>query len=272
VKAIRQVVGAIGAIAVLTACGGSDDGGDIDFVAESAANIQKASDDDMDAVTSLYMDGSVTQQGTEIGRELTVTTDGDCSGSISMNGQDAFAELLVVDGTTYLQLHESFWQSEAGDMADKIIKKVGDGWVQAPEGDERLASVCDFEALLDQVNCEVDTPEKGETADIDGQEAIELTSGGDAEGGGTTSVWVAVDDPHHILLLLQETSDSSSVSMAFSDFNEEVALDAPAEDDVTPAEELPSPWGALKAPLQHFFSIQGGCGGVEVSEVVAGSL
>ena len=150
-------------------------------------------------------------------------------------------------------------------MADKIIKNVGDHWVLPPEGMESLTtSVCDVEALLDLVDCELDTPEKGETADIDGQEAIELTSGGDAEDceldtpekgetadpdireaieltsggdaedGGTTSVWVAVDDPHHILLILQETSDSSSVSMSFSEFNKEVAWEAPAEDDVLP--------------------------------------
>jgi hypothetical protein len=239
VTVIRQVVGAIGALAVLAACGGGgDDGGDSDFANESAANIQKAANEDMDAAKSLRMEGSVTQQGTEIGRDLTVNTDGDCTGTFSVVDQDATAELLIVDGTSYVKPDEAFWKAQAGKLAEEIIAKVGDSWVQAPEGDESFSGICDVDALLDEVDGQMEKPTKGETTDVDGQGAIELTSDSEAEGG-TTSVWVAVDDPHHILKVEQEAADAASASFNFSEFDEDVAIEAPAEEDVVPAEELP---------------------------------
>lgn len=237
---IRQVAGAIVALAVLAACGGGgdgDDSGDSEFATESAATIQKASVDDMKTLDSLHMDGSITQQGGEIGLDLSLTTEGDCSGTIS-RGDSGNAEVVSLEGTSWFRPDEEFWRAQGGPAADQIISTVGDNWVQLPEGDESFASFCDLDGLLEQIENDDDEKpsEKGETEDVDGQEAIKLTRE-NKEGGGTTTVWVAVDDPHHILKVEREGGDSPS-SVSFSEFGEDVSIEAPGADEVITVEEL----------------------------------
>jgi hypothetical protein len=240
VAGIRQVVGAIGALAVLAACGGGGDSGDdssSDFARESAANIQKAATEDMKALESMHMEGAVTQEENELGRDVTLTADGDCAGTVSISGASSgSAELISVDGTSYVKPDEAFWQAQAGPQAQRIISAVGDDWVQLPEGDESFTAVCAFDEAIDPFGEETKSLEKGATEDVEGQEAVELTRD-DKESGGTTSVWVAVDDPHHIVKVEQEGSEASS-SFTFSEFDEETTVEAPAEDEVVPAEEL----------------------------------
>jgi hypothetical protein len=239
VAAIRQVVGAVGALAVLAACGGGGDGGDSgdsEFATESASTIEKASVEDMKALEAVHMEGSVTQQDAEIGLDLSLTTDGDCTGTVS-RGDSGSAEVVTLDGTSWFKPDEEFWRAQAGAAADQIISTVGDNWVQLPEGDQSFASFCDLDELLGQIDDDQDKPaEKGETEDVDGQEAIKLTRD-DKESGGTITVWVAVDDPHHILKVEQAEGDSPG-SFTFSEFDEDASIEAPADDEVITVEEL----------------------------------
>ena len=240
--AIRQVVGAIGALAVLAACGGGsgsdagDDGGDSAFAQESASAIEKASIEDMKSLEAVHMQGEVTQQGNEIGLDLSLTTDGDCAGTVS-RGDSGSAEVVTLDGTSWFKPDEEFWRAQAGPAAEQIISTVGDDWVQLPEGDESFASFCDLDDLLDQIDDDKNKPsEKGATEDVDGQEAVKL-SRDDKESGGTITMWVAVDDPHHILKVEQAEGDSPG-SFTFSAFNEDASIAAPAADEVVTVEEL----------------------------------
>jgi hypothetical protein len=242
VAGIRQAAGAIGtigALAVLGACGGGgDDGGDdggSEFAKESASAIEKASIEDMKAINAVHMEGSVTQEGGEIGLDLSLTTDGDCAGTVS-RGESGSAEVVTLDGTSWFKPDEEFWRAQAGPAADKIIARVGDNWVQLPEGDQSFASFCDLDELLDQIDDDQDKPsEKGETEEVDGAEAITLTR--DDEQDGTITVWVAVEDPHHILKVEQEGGDAPG-SFTFSEFDQDAAIEAPADDEVMTIEEL----------------------------------
>lgn len=238
----RAAIGSIGALAVLTACsggggteGGGDDGGGSDFAAESASAIEKASIEDMKAINAVHMEGSITQQGNEIGLDLSLTTEGDCAGTVS-RGESGSAEVVTLDGTSWFKPDEEFWRAQAGPAADNIMSQVGDNWVQLPEGDQSFASFCDLDELLDQIDDDQDKPsEKGETEEVDGAEAITLTR--DDEQEGTITVWVAVDDPHHILKVQQEGGDAPG-SFTFSEFDEDAAIEAPADDEVITVEEL----------------------------------
>ncbi len=236
--AIRQVVGALSALGVLAACGGggeSGDSGESAFAKESASAIEKASIEDMNALEAVHMKGEVTQQGSEIGLDLSLTTEGDCTGTIS-RGDSGSAEVVTLDGTSWFKPDEEFWRAQAGPAAEQIISTVGDDWVQLPEGDESFASFCDLDELLDQIDDDQDKPsEKGDTEDVDGQEAIQL-SREDAQDG-TITAWVAVDDPHYILKV-EQTDGESPGSFSFSEFDEDASIAAPAEDEVITVEEL----------------------------------
>ena len=225
---IKHAVGAIGALTLLAGCGSS-------FDDESAANIEKASITDMKAIEAVHMEGDISQQGSEIGLDLSLNTDGDCTGTIS-RGDSGSAEVVTLDGTSWFKPDEEFWKAQAGPQAEQIISAVGDNWVQLPEGDESFASFCDLDGLLDQIDDDSDEPsKKGETEDVDGQEAIKLTR--DKKDGGTTTVWVAMEDPHHFLKVEQEGGDSPG-SFTFSEFDQDVSIEAPAEDEAITVEEL----------------------------------
>jgi hypothetical protein len=238
VTGIKHAVGAVGALALLAACGGgSGDGGDSEFASGSASSIQSASIDDMKSVESLHVKGSVTQQGSELGRDVTLTADGDCVGSISISGANSgSAELISVGGSSWFKPDEEFWRTQAGPQAEQIISKVGDKWVQLPEGDESFGTVCDLDQMLDPLSEESKSLEKGQTEEVDGQDAIKLTRD-DQASGGTITTWVAVDNPHHIVKFETEGGDASS-SSTFSEFDQDAAIEAPADDEVITVEEL----------------------------------
>jgi len=228
VTGIKHAVGAIGALALLAGCGNG-------FADRSAETIQKESVKDMQALEAVRMEGSVTQQDNEIGLDLSMTTDGDCAGSVS-RGDSGSAEVVTVDDTSWFKPDDEFWQAQAGPAADQIIDQVGDNWVQLPEGDQSFASFCDLEGLLDQIgDDQEETSKKGETEDVADQEAIKLTR--DNDEGGTTTVWVAVDDPHHILKVEREGGDSPG-TITFSEFDEDASIEAPADDETITIEEL----------------------------------
>jgi hypothetical protein len=237
VTGIKHAVGAIGALAVLAACGGGgDDGGDSDFASESASTIEKAATEDMQALKSVHVEGSVSQEDTEVGLDLSLTTDGDCAGTVS-RGDSGSAEVITLEGTSWFKPDDDFWRAQAGPAAEQIIATVGDQWVQLPEGDQSFASFCDLDELLDQIDEDQDkAAEKGETEDVDGQEAIKLNRENE-EGGGTTTVWVAVDDPHHFLKVEQAGGDSPG-SFTFSEFDEDASIEAPADGEAITVEEL----------------------------------
>ena len=240
IRRAAAAIGSIGALAVLTACGGGGDdngGGDggSDLANQSASAIETAAIEDMKAIKAVHMEGSITQQDSEIGLDLSLTTEGDCTGTVS-RGESGSAEVVTLDGNSWFKPDEEFWRAQAGPAADQIISQVGDNWVQLPEGDQSFASFCDLDELLDQIDDDQDQPsEKGETEDVDGTEAIMLTR--DDEQQGTITVWVAVDDPHHILKVQQEGGDAPG-SFTFSEFDQDAAIEAPPEDQVVTVEEL----------------------------------
>jgi hypothetical protein len=232
VTGIKHAAGAIGVLALLAACGGGSD-----FADSSATTIQKEATKDMQALEAVHMEGSVSQQDNEIGLDLSLTTDGDCTGTVS-RGDSGSAEVVTLDGTSWFKPDEEFWRAQAGDAADQIISTVGDNWVQLPEGDQSFASFCDLDGLLDQIGDTQSDNEskKGETEDLDGVETIKLNRDPE-EGGGTITIWVATEDPHHILKVEQAGGDSPG-TFTFSEFDENASIEAPADDEVITVEEL----------------------------------
>jgi len=145
VTGIKHAVGAIGALALLAACGGGSD-----FADSSATTIQKEATKDMQTLEAVHMEGSVSQQDNEIGLDLSLTTEGDCTGTVC-RGDSGSAQVVTLNDNSWFKPDEEFWKAQAGDAADQIISTVGDKWVQLPEGDQSFASFCDLNGLLDQI-------------------------------------------------------------------------------------------------------------------------
>jgi hypothetical protein len=224
------VVG-ISALAVLTACGGSD------FADESADTIVKAAKDDMGDLEAVKVSGDLTSGGQAISIDLQVNSDGDCTGSLGIG--DGTAELLGVGGDTWMRPDEAFWQAYAGDAAAQVIAVVGDKWVVVPDDQDSLTQFCDADELLDQILSDDDeskpTYSKGGTDTVDGDDVVKIDS--DDPDEGTATGYVLVDDPHY-MVKIEKTEGEDTGSVAFSAFDEEFDVIAPGDDEVVDLNNL----------------------------------
>ncbi|MGH3362156.1 MAG: hypothetical protein ACRDOM_06825 [Nocardioides sp.] len=226
---IRRTLGAAGALVVLTGCGSS-------FADEPAADIEKAATTDMKAVKSLHLSGEVTTQSEEVTLDLTLTDEGNCEGEVGIQG--GTAQIISLDGESWFKADDAFWEASAGQAADQIIKLVGDKWVVQP-GDESFAAFCDLDTLLKELGSDdsedADAKKQEDTEEIDGQEAVVLDS--ETDDGDPLTAWVSVDDPHHILQL-EVTEGEEPGKVTFSAFDEDVAIEPPAEEDTIDLSKL----------------------------------
>ena len=212
----------LGAVAVLTACGGSD------FSDESADDIAKAAKSAMRDLDAVRVSGEITSSGQTITIDLQADSDGNCTGTIGTG--DGEAELLGVDGTTWMRPDEAFWQSFAGSSADQIIAAVGDKWVVIPEDSDSFNQFCDVNDLLDQMLKDDDksTYSKAGTDSVDGDDVVKIDNK-DPENGDSTG-YVLVDDPHY-LVKIEKTDGEDTGTVTFSEFDADFDVEAPAESD-----------------------------------------
>lgn len=246
----------LGASLVLTACSDGDSGeasddsseagspsesssdtGDDGFADQDAKAIAQAGKDAMAALTSVRVAGSITDDGQEIGIDLATSTEGDCTGSISLGG--ASVELLGVDGQTWFKPDDAFWSSQAGAQGEAIARLVAGRWVVVPADDENFSQFCDLDSLLDELIDDDgeadDTYEKGEVTDVDGTETVPVTN--TSQDSGPATAYIQVDGEHY-LLKVERTGDGATGEINFSEFDEPVDAQAPAAEDAVDLEEL----------------------------------
>jgi hypothetical protein len=209
--------------AALAACGGGDD-----FTDSSAEQMVKASMDAMDDLDALKVSGSIVTDGQQIDLEVQTNADGDCTGNIGVG--DGTAELVGVGGSVWFKPDQAFWEASAGDAADQVVAAVGDKWVIVPEDEDGFSEFCDVDQLLDQLlaDDQDSTYSKGDTEDVDGQDAVAVDN--KTEDDGTSTGYIAVDEPHY-LLKLEKTEGEDTGTVTFSEFDEDFEVEAPADDD-----------------------------------------
>ncbi|MEJ7832048.1 MAG: hypothetical protein WKF79_03975 [Nocardioides sp.] len=119
---MRRVKGAAAAATVLlsgaalTGCGGDSGGGGEDggdFAEQSADEIVDAAMDAMAGLESVHLTAVIDAEGSQVQLDLSVSTSGDCTGSIVLDG--ATAELRSVDGEGWFKPEEAFWRNSIPD-------------------------------------------------------------------------------------------------------------------------------------------------------------
>jgi hypothetical protein len=209
--------------ATLTGCGGSD------FADESMDDIVAAAQKDMGDLESVRMVADITSDGQNIKLDMALNTSGNCEGSVSVG--DGTAQVIRLDESSWFKADEAFWRAQAGEQADQIIAIVGDKWVADPR--DQFGSFCDLDDMLEEIadEDEVDGGEKDGTAEVDGEDAVKLVND---EDGKKVTIYVATDEPHYILKVEMDGDDVGSAT--FSDFDEDIDVEAPPEDETV---ELP---------------------------------
>ncbi|MFP5320520.1 MAG: hypothetical protein ACLGIC_01590 [Acidimicrobiia bacterium] len=232
-SARRSSIGIIATAALLGACGGDDASG---FADQPAADIVAAAEADMRAVTSLRMTGDLVVDGEDLAIDLALDTEGDCQGTLTQGG--ATAEISSVGGTSYLRPDAAFWETFAGEGASAIVELVGDRWVVVPGDDGDFSEFCDLDQLLEEIGSDDDAEEEPVvegTEDVDGQEAVRISSTTDE--GDPVTAWVATSEPH-VILRIEVTEGDEPGTITFSEFDEELEIEAPPEDEVVDLAEL----------------------------------
>lgn len=219
--------------ATLTGCGG----GDSDFEKESAEDIVSTAKTDMKDLKSVKVAGTITSDDQEITIDIQAGSEGNCTGSISVGG--GTTELLGVDGQTWMRPDEAFWRSFGGANADQILTAVGDQWVVIGEDEDSFNQFCDVDELLDELlkddADDKSTYEKVGTDELDGEDVIKIEN---TEEGEEASIgYVLVDEPHY-LVKVERTEGEDQGSVTFSDFDEELEVEAPADDEVVDLNSL----------------------------------
>lgn len=222
----------------LTGCGGDDDGGTDNggdnggdssgFADESAEDIVAAAKEAMGGLESVHLQGDLTTDSTEISMDLSLSTTGNCVGEVTLDG--GALEVLKVEGDAWFKADAAFWESQAGAQAEQIIAAVGDKWVVDSAG--QFTSFCDLDGLLEELvsDDEDKTFEKDGTEDVDGADAVKIV-------GDDSIAFIATDDPHYVLQV-EGTEEGEEGAMTFSAFDEEIDVEAPAEDDVVDLDQL----------------------------------
>lgn len=227
----RRTIGMIAAAALLGACGGDDSG----FADQEPAEIVAAAERDMKALSSLRMTGDLVADGEEVSIDMTLSTDGDCEGTIGQGG--ATAELISLDGTSYMKPDAAFWELFAGDAASMLIEVVGDRWVMLPADEGDFSEFCDLDVLLDEIDeDETDRALEVEgTEEIDSRDAVRIATTTDE--GDPLTVWVATEEPH-VIVQMEVVEGEEPGLVRFSEFDEELDIEAPPQDEVFDLAEL----------------------------------
>lgn len=203
---------------------GSAEGGE--FAEQSYEEIKSQAIEAMDSLESLHVEFEVTAQEQTLATDLSMSVEGLCEGSVSLGA--ATAELLKTEDGAWFRPNADYLATEYPDQTEKVIKFIGDSWVADPE-ESVVGGNCDLEGFVDSISDdedESDTEVVG-VEELDGQEVVRLDY---TNSVGDGSAYVLVDGEHYIVRV--ENSGDQNGAAVFSAFNEEVAPETPADDEV----------------------------------------
>lgn len=210
--------------------GGDDDGGDggdVAFADRSYDDIKSAAIEAMGSLDSVHVDASVSSGGQEATLDISMSADGSCTGTVAFGGVGAEV-LQTADGAWY-KPDQGLLEQQFGREAAGVGEFVGDHWVVDSSG-EVTPNNCDLESFIEQVTSDEEEESDAEVAgveELDGEEVVKLTFTND-DGDG--AVYVLTEGEHYIAQFEIEGEDPGTV--AFSEFDEEVEVETPAEDDI----------------------------------------
>lgn len=226
---IKRASCGIGSTLVAVALAGCGSNAADEFAAQSAEEIISATVADMDALESARVTAEIEAEDMPISLDLQLSTEGDCTGSVGIG--DAVADVLAVDGTTWFKPDAAFFAQVIDDPAqvDAVVDAVDGKYIEDTQN--QFGSFCDLDDLLENItDLEGDDKEvsKGDQTDVDGEDAIVIE--GTTSDGDPSQILVATGEKHYILKFVAEGAEPGEAT--FSKFDEKVAVEAPAADDV----------------------------------------
>jgi hypothetical protein len=230
------------AVGALAGCSGSGSGSGPTASATSSPStsygtgpngVEKLAPDDILAASQAAAKSAswVHMRGTQSGTTLDLTIGRDtASGTVTQDGLTA--QLLAVDGTTYLKGDKAFWDNASGQGSGDLLAGK---WVVAGDtaGTDTygLDTFTDVGRVFDSVLAPSGSLTKGGTSTIDGQRAVALV---DATAGET--LWVALDGPPYPVRI--DPNVPTTDPPTFSDWNVPATIAPPPSSEVVDPTKL----------------------------------
>lgn len=225
----------------MTACGDDKDATDNESTSDpkayadtSVKQIGKDVEAAMKDLTSVHLKGKIVDDDETIVMDVSISTSGDCVGSMKIPGTGSF-RLIGVDGVSYFKADEAFWRSQAGGDAEAAMKLIGDRWATDSSDTEGFSELCDLDGLLAELKSD-DVSGKGSkvtgTKKIAGTDAVGISFKSDDGNPGVA--WVAAADPHYFLRW--DVKKEGAVTL--SQFDVPVNAKKPAASDIVDLAKL----------------------------------
>ena len=186
----------------------------------SADEIARRATDDLKAVSSVHVKGSVQSSGQNIALNLSLGSQG-CTGTMGIAGEGSFV-LLKIGKSLWIKPDDKFWNHAAGGAGSALIDLVSGKYIKPSAKGSSLASIgalCDPAQFAKSFGGDMTGMVKGTSTTIAGQPALQIKDSGDA-----ASAYVTVDAKPEFLRL---DGGGSNGRLDFTDYNAPLHLTPP---------------------------------------------
>ena len=203
--------------AAVSGCGGGSGGGANGVASKAPDAVVTAASSAFAGVRFVHVAGTVTSGGTPITLDLNLASGRGGRGQMSASGLSF--QIVVVNGTVYINGSDNFWRHFGGNFAVQVFRGK---WLRAPETGQfaAFAKLTNLSALLSQTLAQHGTLSKGQTTNVDGRQVVALN---DTTNGGTLYV-ATTGKPYPIELI---KSGANAGQLTFDRFDQPVSLSAP---------------------------------------------
>ena len=236
-RTIRGVATAVTLAAAVSGCSVYDDLTTSDFAKQDGEAIVTAAGESMQDVSSLRLTGQVRDAGEQYFVDLSVDREDRCTGTLRIGG--SHLDVRRIGDRAWVKGEAgAFNRLGGGSLPRTALQRLSRSWL--PVGGKAAESLCDFDKLLKTFEV-VDFDDKGggdredvpatvdEETSLDGQKVVQLRA---SPGGAHDEVvWVRSEAPHHVVKI-ESTDTQDGGTIAFSEFDEDVEVEAPAPKDV----------------------------------------
>lgn len=230
-------------VAVAIASGGEEEPDD-DFLSLDPKAIVQAAERDMSVLESARIRGEFTDDSDDvITVDVVATSRGDCTGTMASRDSGGTAEILRVDDQLYLRADRAFWNASGDpETTDLILGFLGDSWVVENTLLESTEAFCDLDEFLERDGREdAEANDLGEGR-VGGEETVRVEQ---ADGTRREVLDVRVAEPHYLLRIEESETDR----FEFSDFDADIEIEAPADEDVVPLRKYLETFGKVLEAL-----------------------
>jgi hypothetical protein len=195
----------------------------VDVVHAAPGQIVSDATRAINAVRSLRVTGTVTDNNSTIKLDLHLVNGTGATGSMSENGLGF--KLISVGGSAYINGSAGFWRQFGGSAAVKLLQGK---WLRAPAGSGQFssfASLTNVHELLSGILAGHGALTKGSRSTVDGQPVIALQ---DHSNPGRPGILYIATSGQPFPIRLTGSAPAGQAQLDFSAFNEPVTVKAPA--------------------------------------------